>query len=236
MPYTSKKKSDESKTKYRKKYKSTYKKTAYKARANSSFVPRALNEHKFVRHSAATAIAGTHTFEPGYWWSTPAALTVSLSDVTASSDFTNLYDQYMITSCVLEVVTSRFAVPIAGVVPPSQLSMSMELWVVTDVTDANVPLSVSDFNERGNLKKIPVGMDGKAEFYWKPRCVGVITGALGVAQPAGLEKAMWLSTTFTTIPHFGLKFGVRSLSSAANDVDFSVSYSLKLYFSCKDPK
>lgn len=230
MPYTAKKKSDESKTKYRKKYKSTYKKTAYKARANSSFVPRALNEHKFVRHSAATTVAqSSPAFEPGFGWTSPQATIVSLADVTASSDFTNLYDQYMVTSCVLEVVCQRTTT--ASGSGASELSMGLELWVVTDVTDSNVPLSVADFNERSNLKKIPVGMDGKAEFYWKPRCVGVITGALGVAQPAGLEKAMWLSTTFPTIPHFGLKWGVRGLNT-----DFICSYTFKLYFSCKDPK
>jgi len=167
-------------------------------------IPRELNVHRFSRSQLGTSLVWSTVFEAGAGWIVGVTVP-TLSLLPSFSEFVNLYEEYMITSCRVDFTLRQSEVPPAGALTDFG---GAELWVFNSAIDGVAPVSVDEFNQRGNLKKVAFGSEGKVSFFFKPYTLDLIDGG-GGSTSVGSGKARWLSTLNAGVPHFGAKWGVR---------------------------
>lgn len=168
----------------------------------------------------------------------PYSMAFTLSDVGNLTEFTNLFDRYMITGVKVmfhllsnpDVDTTQTGV---GAVPSIQVYP--RLWYARDNDDASLT-TLASLKEFGNVKCRVLKPNVVTSVY-----VAYPRTAVGISQTSGLQasgvnKPMWLDCGYPNVNHYGLKFaldyGSVSVTGASNI--FRVKLELKYYFKCKD--
>lgn len=139
----------------------------------------------------------------------------SLPDFT---DFTALYDQYMIKGIKYTLIPRiSNAGPSGAVGNPSILG---NIWSVLDYDDTNVPPSLNTLLQYQNVKRTQYHKIHKR--YFKPAV------ELGVGSPltsSAVKKYQWLDVANTAVPHLGIKLWVDgSLGSYPLEFDLQVKF------------
>lgn len=146
------------------------------------------------------------------------ALKFQLNTVPNSSEFTNLYDQYMIKAIKVSLIP-RFTEASAGVAAQQIGNM----WSVIDYDDATAPANVDTVLQYQNVKRTQ--MNKVHSRYFKPKIAKEVF-ATGVASGYAPGKA-WLDCNSDSVEHYAIKLW---FDSAAAAVTFDVVTKFYLAF------
>lgn len=168
----------------------------------------------------------------------PYSLAFTFNDIGNVTEFSNLFDRYMITG--VKVMFHLLSNPDVDTLQPGvgsvpSIQVYPRLWYVRDNDDAALT-TLASLKEYGNVKCRVLKPNSMTSVY-----VAYPRTAVGISQTSGLQasgvnKPMWLDCGFPNVNHYGLKFaldyGSSSVSGASNI--FRVKIELKYYFKCKD--
>jgi hypothetical protein len=136
-----------------------------------------------------------------------------LSSLPGVTDFTTLYDQYMIKKVVFKLIPRGSEVPFA-----TTTNLGFNIHSALDYDDSNVPTGPNDLLQYQSYKMTPAHRI--LTRVWTPRTnAGVInnSGTLVAAQPKAYQ---WLDIAQTNIPHFGLKMYIDATNTSSQVMPF----------------
>lgn len=153
-----------------------------------------------------------------------AAATGNIS-VPASTEMTNLFQQYKIDKVTVRVVPARPDADIASTLPTLPLLPGFPtLLAVTDYDDNDAPTTVAPLQECGDctIKML----DSIKNYTVYPKFVGVVTGAPGTTV-AGPPMRGFLDCAQPNIEHNGIKFGFISQPFTYASLYIDVFYTMR---------
>jgi len=180
--------------------------------------PRLTNQtyriQRWVQVSDVTQVAGADAF---------ATYQFQLNDVSNTTDFTALYDQYRFVAVKAEF-RPRFNIGSLGSVLVNKLP---RLYTVLDYDDNNAPTLISQLREYQSCKMTRFDMDHVR--FLKPRM------ALKAFDVAGTSLAntrpQWIDLASLTVVHFGIKLAVEGgVGGQTNLQSWSVDFLYMLEF------
>lgn len=157
--------------------------------------------HKFIRTYQALDLAGNAVHAPYQ-----GALTTTLNQVANSSEFTNLYDQYMIT-----YVKYYFFLEVDPSAQSAATAIFPKLYTCRDQDDSTI-LSQNEMRERGNLKIYVLNPNRPTVIGYKPN---LLTTQFFNGVTAGYTPvwSQWLDAQNGAVPHYGMKVNVDNFTN-----------------------
>jgi hypothetical protein len=177
--------------------------------------------HYFKRSFIGATITGNVAYSPytaGVFW--------TLGSLPNVSDFTNLFDRYMITyvKCFIHLKLD----------PSSQsatLATLPKLYYVRDYDDATTPSSINELREHSKCTYRVMNPN-------RPIVIGIKPATLALAYRSAVASTYspkwktWIDMATTDVPHYGLKLAIDDLTNTNYKVDFEY----KIWFACKDTR
>lgn len=180
--------------------------------------------HKFTRACVQTStLMDTDAF---------GTLVFQLSDLPNYTDFTNLFEVYMITGVKVTFIWDKnSAHNDTGVINPGDNSFIPNLYVSYDPDSITSPATINDLLERGDCKY--KRMDKPLSFFVKPK-VNISTYETAVTS-GYINGNGWIDTANPGIDYYGLKFGIDGSinGGVGNDPIGKLRIIKKFYFKCK---
>lgn len=159
------------------------------------------------------------------------AISFQLNQLPSSTDFTSLFDQYMIEKVVLQLVPSVTEIPQdagGAALPAASAGYSGMLHTVLDFDDNTSPTGSTELMEYDNVKSTR----------WNEVHTRVLTPAVAremyrSAATTGYGQAthQWIDAAYPDVPHYGVKFWVDGFSTAVTpSINFHarIKYYLKM--------
>lgn len=136
----------------------------------------------------------------------------TLSDVRNSSEFTTLYDQYMITGvlCRFQLINNPDANNNLNVTTTSNaMNFYPRLYYVRDYDDVGIE-ATNDIRERGNAATRILRPNSEVKIFVRPsiRNNVYLDGVTPASSPLWRQ---WLDCSSAGVPHYGLKFSIDML-------------------------
>lgn len=145
-----------------------------------------------------------------------------LAHVPQVSEFTNLFDQFMLTKIVCQFhlkYDSSAQTPTGSIFPL--------MWICTDHDDVVAPANVNEMRERQRTRRLVLYPNKVLTHSISPSTLTEIYHtALTTSYSPQYKK--WLDLNQSSTPYFGLKIFIDNLPSNQS-VDFECTY----YFACK---
>lgn len=170
----------------------------------------------------------------------PISYSFKFSDIANNSEFSNLYDSYMITgvACYVKLVNNPDVTTPAGTGGGTATTpVYPKLWYAIDGDDANVT-DVSSLKEYGNVRCRTLQPNRITKIYVPyPKIATSVLGT-GAVRSAGVNKPQWLDMAYTDVIHYGLKMALdfQGATINANSYYYRVKLEFKYYFRCKDTR
>lgn len=168
----------------------------------------------------------------------PYSMAFTFNDIGNITEFTNLFDRYMITG--VKVMFSLLSNPDVdttqgGVNAAPTIQVYPRIWYTRDNDDASLT-TLASLKEYGGVKCRVLKPNAITSVY-----IAYPRTAMGLSQTSGLQasgvnKPMWIDCGYPNVNHYGLKFAIDfgSASATAGTQMFRIKYELKYYFKCKD--
>lgn len=177
--------------------------------------------HYFVRQYNHADISGNSVFTPflkGYLF--------QLNALPGITDFTTLFDRYMVTHWQL-----RFYLTVEPGAQAAASAIYPRMWYVKDYDDASDPSSLDLLRQNGKCKTVSLNPSRPVVINIKP---AVLTETFKVAGfPSYSPKwKTWIDMDNVDVPHYGLKIGIDDLSNT----NYRVRVEGKAWFACKDTR
>lgn len=173
----------------------------------------------FTRRYAGTQIVGNAAYNP-YLFGT----SFDLNKLPNVSDFSNLFDRYMITYAKVSLYLK--------IDPSAQTATGATLpkvYMVRDYDDSATPTSLNALREHAKCKVRVLNANKPVTFGIRPATLA-LTLWNGVT-PTGCPKwKQWIDMATLDVPHYGMKWAIDDLTNTNYKVD--VEY--QLWFRCKD--
>jgi hypothetical protein len=133
------------------------------------------------------------------------SLTFKLSDLPELSSFTNIYEQYKFVKVEVSFI------PLVNLVNTTTgTPASHPLLVVIDYNNNGNPPNINALLDYTNLKITPCNKAVKITL--QPHSLALMyDGSAG--QAGGSIPAQWITTTQTSIVHYGIRYGIKSTGS-----------------------
>lgn len=176
--------------------------------------------HYFRRHTTLPNIPsdGLTLQRFGAW-------TFKLNDLPNVGEFTSLFDRYMITHVKLRIRIQNDPATQAG-----NASNYPQLYYVRDFDDAISPSSIDHLREHSRMKSLMLKPYRESIINIKPCVLTNLNDNVGyVLSP---KWKQWIDCASTTVPHYGIKFGIDNLINANYNILVRATY----YFRCKDTR
>lgn len=176
--------------------------------------------HYFKRHCVLPNIPsdGTTLARFGAW-------TFKLNDLPNHIEFSTLFDRYMITHVKLRIRIQND--------PATQVSSASnypQLFYVKDFDDSLSPASLNELREHARMKSCMLSPYRERVINIKPSVLTNLNDNVGyVLSP---KWKQWIDCASSTVPHYGIKFGIDNLLNANYNVLIRATY----YFRCKDTR
>lgn len=147
----------------------------------------------------------------------------SLSNVTASTDFTNLFDMYKIT-----FVQVKFYLVIDPSAQAAAVARYPRMWWTRDYDDANT-LSINQIRERSKCGSALLTPHKPIVINVRP---AITTQVYRTPISTGYAPKwnQWLDADQPDIPHYGLKIALDDLTNT----NYRVQHEIKYWFACKN--
>jgi len=158
----------------------------------------------------------------------PFSMEFNLAQITAFSDFTNIADRYKITKVDVKVLYNANAIAGSAALGTFPSMLPIIHWI-NDHDDNGVQTAVS-LREKMGLKSRTCGNGKFVKFSVSPRPSAVVAPGTAFAVPS---KPMWINSSYTTVPHYGIKgyfqnLSLQTASSAVSCFTFEVKYHVTL--------
>ena len=158
---------------------------------------------------------------------TYGSMTFNLNSVPGASEFTHLYDQYMIKALKVSFIprgtTSDLGNPVAL---PGYTGQSVGVFSVIDYDDNDNPTSIQQLCEYQNMKMTRSHQVHSRYFKPKLLMAGPTTSAGTVIGSTMVRKVQWIDCDSVLVPHYGLKYALQQAPNVAQQFDVKVEYYL----------
>lgn len=199
---------------------------AKRSKKNSNTVAARVNrgsDRYFFKRSLqiAAPFAGNVAYAPllnGYNFTLGA-----LPDV---SDFTNLFDRYMITHVQL-----RFFLIIDPSAQAAAAATYPKLYFVRDYDDSTAPASLNSLRQHSKCVVRVMNPNRAVTINIKPAITTEVYRS-AVATSYSPKWRQWVDMAHTDVPHYGLKWGIDDLTNT----NYKVEILGKIWFQCKDQR
>lgn len=168
------------------------------------------------------------------------AMSFRLSDIKNTSEFSNLFDRYMITGVRVQfqlITNPDAAQQLNSATVVQQANWFPKLWYTVDHDDTTL-ITRSQIQEYTTAKCKVLRPNAITKVYLPfPRTAGGVYS--GTTAYAGKVNApSYLDMATRDIDHYGLKYAVDFLgvNVTPSAPPFAVKIDLKYYFKCKDPR
>lgn len=194
------------------------------------------NVHSFVRGSTTVRDLCTGIEQDG-------AMSFTFADIIGYTDFTNLYDRYMITTVVLKIrlvnnPSATLGLNNLGVAPSTTVNWNATNWFprlfYTRDADDDTAETVAAMKERATTRMIVLQPNRYYKIVIRP---SVLMQAYRTSLTTGYAPKWnnWIDMANTDVPHYGFKYALDT--SAQDPIDtypFRFEIEKKYYFKCKD--
>lgn len=159
-----------------------------------------------------------------------------LRDLPNLTDFTALFDSYMITGVMLQIkmIDNPDAYHVANTDPlvTSKVNFYPTLWYVPDHDDNN-NVTLAQIKEFDRVRHKVLYPNRETNIMLRPTTLAQVYRSSITTGYAENKKRQWLDMANTDIPHYGLKciFDFEGLSPAST---FRFKVNVKYFFSCKN--
>lgn len=154
---------------------------------------------------------------------TPIQLGINfrLDNVANVTEFTNLYDQYMIKAVKIQFV------PRITEASPSATNTLGNLWSVLDYDDSSAPANIDTVIQYQNVSHTQ--MNRTHTRYLRP-CVAAEFFSTGVLTTYGAKRNQWLDCANAAVEHYGIKIYGDALPVGATPIVYDVITKFYLAF------
>lgn len=133
-----------------------------------------------------------------------------LADLNQVTTLSSLFDRYRIDKVKLRFSSRNPAASPFNIASPN--NTVPQVYVAVDRDDSTVPASTQSLTEYDNSLVVPGTCSFDLDLI--PSIVSTIANASSVATSSVIRRSdeEWLDIAATTIPHFGVKFGITALA------------------------
>lgn len=192
---------------------------------------RSLNIHSFSRYCSKSSFPNitVNGLTGAIGWE------FKISDVVNYAEFTNLFDQFILTKCIitLRLITNPDSASVTNLSAPVQITNWFpNIWYVPDYDDSNAE-TLDSIKERIGVKCRTLKPDRALRIVIRPKCL-VQTYVTALATGYA-PKRMYVDCTQAAMPHYGLKTVVDSMGLDPNDTyPFVISQERQYFFTLKN--
>jgi len=157
------------------------------------------NNGNAISQTGSTAVLGQMSF--------------CLADLNSVSSYGSLFDRYRMEKVHVRI-TSRNTAP-SVFLSGSTNDVVPTVFLAIDRDDSSAPSAISDLTQYDNCIELPGWMS--CDVVLVPSVVSTIANASSTATSSVIEKSneVWLDLAATTIPTYGIKFGVTALAATS---------------------
>lgn len=200
------------------------KKNARKPQALAAKVNRNRDVHFFKRSYAQIApgsFAGNVAYAPYL-----NAYSFNLAQLPNYTEFSNLFDRYMLTHVQL-----RFTLKIDPSAQAAASAVYPKLYYVKDYDDSSSPASLDVLREHSRCVQKVLYPNRPVIVNVKPAILQEIYRS-GVATTYSPRWKTWIDCNTMDCPHYGLKWGLDDFTNTNMKIDIEG----KMWFACKDAR
>lgn len=186
--------------------------------------------NKYISFDNGSAASGTTVYGAG-------SLAFSLSNIPNATEFTSLFDNYMIRKVVVKIIPY----PVSS--ESYQAGSSYPTWAplihyAIDHDDHTMPTpdegGIQDLQQYTSYKYARLVAGRPITVVIKPRTEGAVqNSAVAVVAGTSLARNTWIDCAQTDIPYFGMKFVCEGVSPAANSYILPMRCEATYYFKFK---
>lgn len=163
------------------------------------------------------------------------AFSFAISDLPNSTEFTNLYDHYKLgmVEMIFELVTSSFTAS------PVESNALPTILITPDYDNATAPGSISVIQQYGQCERFTFSAS-KPTFSRRivprfPTAVVATTG--GVIVGAGVATPGFLDCSYSSVPHYGLKFWISNYNvNTVGDTGIVINVSFRYHIDMRNTR
>lgn len=195
---------------------------AYLSRADS------INEHSFVRWSQTSNNTITNANQC-------YSAEFKLSDVVNVTDFSTLYDRYMITRVDVEfqLLSNPDSATSVNTTTAAGTNFYPRLWYYTDHDDAATPANLNEVKQVSRARNAVMEPNKVITVTVKP---AILNQTYRTVATTGYSPQwnIWIDMAQTDVPHYGLKWSMDTNSLTPATPGYTYTTCVKYYFKCKD--
>lgn len=168
------------------------------------------------------------------------AIAFRFSDLKNTSEFSNLFDRYMITGVRVQfqlITNPDSNQQLASSTVVQAANWFPKLWYTIDHDDAGL-ITRSQIQEYTTSKCRVLRPNGIVKAYVPfPRTTGSVSSG-STTVPGAVNRPGYMDMAQREVDHYGLKFAVDflNLNQASGTAPYAVKIDCKYYFKCKDPR
>lgn len=182
--------------------------------------PIAQQIHRFARNYQSLTITGNVAYAPYQ-----QSFDTRLSYLPNATEFSNLYDQFMIT-----YVVHRFFLEVDPSAQAAASAIAPKLYYTRDQDSLGL-LSLDELRERSTCKIKVLRTDRPITIKYKPNLLQeVYRGAITTTYSPKWNT--WIDMSNTDASHFGLIFAIDNFTNT----NYKLSVQTKVYFACKNTR
>lgn len=187
-----------------------------------------------VRGGQGTTSLALGTPEPnpifGNVYSIPFAFQFTLNNLAQFGDLSGIADKYKISSVRIKATYNATAVQGSAVSQPFPSFMPLIRYVTDD--DDSSPQTTTEINAKMGLRTKTFGNGKMIKMSCTPRVAPQVYSDVIVAYSVP-SKPTWLNSSYTTVPHYGIKgyienFSLQSNNDSTSCITFELEYKVKL--------
>lgn len=175
--------------------------------------------HFFRRNFATGDLVGNATYTP--WLQ---GLSFSLGQMPNVSDFTTLFDRYMITH-----IRARYYLKIDPSAQTAAAASYPRFYYVKDYDDDTNPTSLDQLREHSKCRTVVMNPNRPVEINFKPAVLSEVYRGIATTSYSPKWK-QWIDMAHTDVKHYGIKYGIDDLSNT----NYKVTTEFTVWFRCKD--
>lgn len=164
--------------------------------AQQTSVTTASGQGNYILQNGSTAVLGQISF--------------CLADLSQVTTFSSMFDRYRIDKVKLRFASRNPAASPFNVASPN--NTVPQVYIAVDRDDSTAPASTAVLTEYDNSLVVPGTCSFDLDLI--PSVVSTIANASSTATSSVIRRSdeEWLDIAATTIPHFGVKFGITALA------------------------
>lgn len=175
--------------------------------------------YAFTRRMFLGTIVGNAAYNP-YLQCT----TIQLGQLPGVTDFTNLFDRYMIT-----YVKVRYHLKIDPSAQVASAASFPKLYYLRDYDDSNAPASLDEMRQHSKVTYRVMNPNKPITFGFRPATLAEVYRS-PLTTSYSPKWNQWIDMADTTVPHFGWKIGVDDFTNT----NYRCEVEAQIWFKCKD--